>query len=75
MLTFPEVHKALRLLENRLRGSRMVTSLKSLWRALEFVLTKSSTLRAGQNCEQGSNLLLFACMPYFTSLNLNTSNI
>ena len=75
MLTLPKVHKALRLLGNRLRGSRMVTSLKLLWRALELVLTKSSILRAGQNCERGSNLLLFACVPYFTTLNLNTSNI
>ncbi len=73
MLTFPEVHKALLLLGNRLCGSRMVTSWKSLWRALELVLTKSNTLRAGQNCEQGSKLLLFACMPYFMFLNLNDS--
>ena len=75
MLTFPKVHKALRLLGNRLRGSRMVTSLKSLLRALELVLTKWNTLRAGQNCEQGSNLLLFACMPYFMISNLDNSHI
>ncbi len=61
MLTFSKVHKALVSVGNRLYGSRMVTLLKSLWRALGLVLTKSSTSRAGQNCEQESNLPLYAC--------------
>ena len=56
MLTFAIVHKALVLVGNRLCGLRMVTSLKSLWRALELVLTKSSTLRVGQSCEAGKQL-------------------